>query len=192
MENRNRIIRETLNGADSKGDITCDMDLDLYIAEAEIKANQLIVTDGSTAFERCNGELPRPVNASLAVPAVENIEACIERMNDIDAKVVGQIYRRCNAMMEFKAIHSDKRSRYNRAHLLAKETRRVAQKFEFTEGEMVSYGGRKVSLNSLEPAGSANPTTCWVTDKNGKSLHVRVDSLQPLSVDVSEKLTPKR
>jgi len=105
--------------------------------------------------------------------------------------VVGQIYRRCNAMMEFKAIHSDKRSRYNRAHLLAKETQRVAQKFEFTEGEMVSYGGRKVSLNSLEPAGSANPTTCWVTDKNGKSLHVRVDSLRPLSVDVSEKLMSK-
>jgi hypothetical protein len=191
VENRNRIISETLSGADSKGDITCDMDLELYIAEAEIKANQLIVTDGSTAFERCSGEPPRTVNASLAAPAVENIEACIERMNDIDAKVVGQIYRRCNAMMEFKAIHSDKRSRYNRAHLLAKETRRVAQKFEFTEGEMVSYGGRKVSLNSLEPAGSANPTTCWVTDKNGKSLHVRVDSLRPLSVDVSEKLMPK-
>ena len=86
-------------------------------------------------------------------------------MKDIDAKVVGQIYRRCNAMMEFKAIRSDKRSRYNRAHLLGKETQRVAQKFNFTEGEMVSYGGRKVSLNSLEPAGSTNPTTCWVTDK---------------------------
>jgi hypothetical protein len=90
VENRNRIISETLSGADSKGDIKCDMDLELYIAEAEIKANQLIVTDGSTAFERCNGEPPRTVNASLAAPAVENTEACIERMNDIDAKVVGQ------------------------------------------------------------------------------------------------------
>ena len=73
------------------GDIACDMDLELYMAEAEIKANQLIVVDGSTAFERCNGEPPRIVNVSLAAPAVENIEACIERMNDIDAKVIGKI-----------------------------------------------------------------------------------------------------
>ena len=131
------------------------------------------------------------MNASLATPAAENIEACVERMNAIDAKVVGQIYRRCNAMMEFKAIHSDKRSRYNRAHLLGKETQRVVRRFNFTEGEIMSCGGRKVSLNSLEPAGSTNPTTCWVTDKTGKSLHVRVDSLRPLSVDVTEKLMPK-
>ena len=56
---------------------------------------------------------------------------------------------------------------------------------------MDSYGGRKVSLNYLEPAGSEHPTTCWVTDKNGKSLHVRVDSLRSLSVDVAEKRMPK-
>ena len=56
---------------------------------------------------------------------------------------------------------------------------------------MALYGGRKVSLNSLELAGSEHPTTCWVTDKAGKSLHVRVGSLRPLSVDVAEKLMPK-
>ena len=160
VENRNCIIRETSSGADSKGDITCDMDLELYIAKAEIKAKQLIVIDGSTAFERCNGEPPRTVNSSFAASAVEDIDACIERTNDIDAKVVGQIYRRCNAMMEFKVIHSDKRSRCNRGHLQACRSK-------------------------------ANPTTCWVTDKTGKPLHLRVDSLRPLSVCVTERLMPK-
>ena len=110
----------------------------------------------------------------LPLHAAENIEACIERMNDIDAKTAGQNYRCCNAMMEFKAIHSDKCSRHNRAHLLGKDSKRVAQKFKFTEGEMVSYGGRKVSLNSPEPVGSANPATCWVIDKTRRSLHVRM------------------
>jgi len=94
-------------------------------------------------------------------------------------------------MMEFKAIQSDKRARYNRAQLLSKESKRVASKFKYAVGEMVSYGGRKVTLDSLEPAGSENPTTCWVTDRTGKSLHVRIDSLRPLSVDVAEKLMPK-
>ena len=90
-------------------------------------------------------------------------------------------------------MQSDKRSRYNRANLLSKESKKVTEKFKYTEGEMVSYGGRKVSLNPLKPAGSEHPTTCWVTDKTGKSLHVRVGSLElrPLSVDVAEMLMPK-
>ena len=40
-------------------------------------------------------------------------------------------------------------------------------------------------------ADSPDPTTCWVTDRNGKSLHVRVDSLRPLAADIDEKLMPK-
>ena len=193
VENRNKIISETLNDAVAKGDINSDLDAELYVAEAEIKANQLITTDGSTAFERCSGQPPRTVNASLSAPSMDadEIEGCIERMNGINATVVSAIYRRCNALMEYKAMQSDKRSRYNRANLLGKESKKITEKFKYTEGEMVSYGGRKVSLNSLEPAGSEHPTTCWVTDKTGKSLHVRVDSLRPLSVDVAEKLMPK-
>ena len=193
VENRNKILSETFSDAIAKGDINSDLDAELYVAEAEIKANQLITTDGSTAFERCSGQAPRTVNASLSAPSMEadEIEGCIERMNDINGKIVSAIYRRCNALMEYKAMQSDKRSRYNRANLLSKESKKVTEKFKYTEGEMVSYGGRKVSLNSLEPAGSEHPTTCWVTDKTGRSLHVRVDSLRPLSVDVAEKLMPK-
>ena len=82
------------------------------------KAHQLVVTDGTTAFERCSGEPPRIVNASLSAPGMdaEDIEGCIERMNGIDANLVSKIYSRynCNSMMEFKAIQSDKRARYNR------------------------------------------------------------------------------
>ena len=193
VENRNKIISDTLNDAEAKGDITCDLDIELYVAEAEMKAHQLVITDGTTAFERCNGEPPRTVNASLSAPGMEAeaIEGCIERMNKIDADLVSKIYSRCNSMMEFKAIQSDKRARYNRAQLLSKESKRVASKFKYVVGEMVSYGGRKVTLDSLEPAGSESPTTCWVTDRTGKSLHVRIDSLRPLSVDVAEKLMPK-
>jgi hypothetical protein len=46
-------------------------------------------------------------------------------------------------------------------------------------------------LNQCEPQGSAEPHTAWVTDKLGKKLHVRYDSLKPLSVGVDEKLMPK-
>ena len=38
---------------------------------------------------------------------------------------------------------------------------------------------------------SPDPATCWANDRNGKSLHVRVDSLRPLAVDTDEKLIPK-
>ena len=61
------------------------------------------------------------MNSSLSAPGMESeeVEACIERMNGLDTKVVSHIYRHCNNLMEFKAVQSDKRSRYNRAQLLS-------------------------------------------------------------------------
>ena len=35
VENRNKIISDTLSDAEAKGDITCDLDLEVYVAEAE-------------------------------------------------------------------------------------------------------------------------------------------------------------
>ena len=55
----------------------------------------------------------------------------------------------------------------------------------------MSMGGRKVTLDKKEPPGSTDPTTAWVTDSNGKRLHVRYDSLKPLSVGMDEKIMPK-
>ena len=94
VENRNKIISDTLASAEAKGGITCDHDLELYVAEAEIKAYQLGSTDGSTVFERCSGEQPRTDNSSLSNPGMESAqaEACIERMNDMNAKEVFHIY----------------------------------------------------------------------------------------------------
>ena len=73
VENRNKIISETFSDAVAKGDINSDLDAEFYVhvVEAEIKANQLITTDGSTAFERCSGQPPHTVNASLSSPSME-------------------------------------------------------------------------------------------------------------------------
>ena len=193
IENRNRILSEVIQGAVAKGDITCDTDLELYIAEAEIKGFQLIETDNSTAFERCTGEKPRTMNSSLSAPMMDadDFERCIDRLNEMDAKLARSVYSRCKSLMEYKAIMSDKRARYNRANLLGKEAGRKTVKHSYAAGSMVSLGGRKVTLDRLEPPGSSDPTTCWVTDKNGKILHVRVDSIRPLAADIDEKLMPK-
>ena len=71
------------------------------------------------------------VNSSLSAPGMDSkeVEACIQRMDDLDAKVVSHIYHHCNNLMEFKAIQSDKRSRYSRAQLQSKESKRVASSF---------------------------------------------------------------
>ena len=193
IENRNRIISDVIAGAESKGDITCDTDLELYIAESEIRAHQIIETDGSTSFERCTGEVPRTVNSSLSAPVMDadELEQCIDRLTDMEARVTRSIYGHCQSLMEYKAIQTDKRARYNKANLLGKEANRKSTRHVYTAGSLVSLGGRKVTLNSLEPPDAECPTTCWVTDKAGKSLHVRVDSLRPLSADIDEKLMPK-
>ena len=101
VENRNKIISKTFSNAVARGDINSDLDAELYVAEAEIKENQLIFTDGSTTFKTCSGQAPRTANASLSAPSMEvdEIEGCIERMNAINGKVVGAIYKHCNAVM---------------------------------------------------------------------------------------------
>ena len=193
IENRNKIVSEVLAGAVAKGDVTNDTDLELYIAEAEIRAFQLIESDGSTAFERCTGEPPRTVNSSLSAPGMEadHLDECMERMNQMDSDLAKSVYNRCKSLMDYKALQTDKRARYNRAHLLSTGAQKKTVKHSYSAGQMVSLGGRKVTLDSLEPPGSEDPTTCWVTDRNGKSLHVRVDSLRPLAAEIDEKIMPK-
>ena len=193
IETRNRLISEALDAAAAKGDVTCDSDLELYVAEAEMKGNQIIVTDGSTTFERTTGEPARSIACTSAAPALteEELTTAIENLNGFEQSTVTNIYDRCASLMHFKALQTDKRARYNRAHLLDKESRKQTVKYDLQDGELVSMGGRKVTLDSKEPPGSTDPTTAWVTDSNGKRLHVRYDSLKPLSVGMDEKIMPK-
>ena len=113
IEIRNRIISEVIYGVVAKGDIVCDTDLEFYIVAAKIKEFQLIETDGSPEFERCIGELPRTANSSLSAPMnammeADDLERCVERLDDMDAKLAHSIYSRCSNSMEYIAIMSDK------------------------------------------------------------------------------------
>ena len=77
--------------------------------------------------------------------------SCGEPSNDdYDDSSLSGLEEACTAIivMEFKAVQSDKRSSYNRAQLLSKESKRAASSFKHTVGEMVSYGGRKATLDS--------------------------------------------
>ena len=106
IENRNSIISEVLAGAAAKGDVSSDLDLELHIGEAEIRAFQLIETDGSSAFERCTGEAPRTVSSSLSAPMLDadELESCIERLNTLDANLARSMYSRCVSLMKYKAV----------------------------------------------------------------------------------------
>ena len=105
---------------------SCDTDLELYIAESEIRAHQIIETDGSTSFERCTGEMPRTVNSSLFAPVIyaDGLEQCIDRLSGMEAKAIRSIYGHCQSLMEYKVIQTDKRARYNKANCWAKKLTR--------------------------------------------------------------------
>ena len=50
----------------------------------------------------------------------DHLETCMDRLNELDQDLARTVYKRCESLMEFKALQSDKRVRYNRPHLLAK------------------------------------------------------------------------
>ena len=47
-----------LEQADKYADLTCARDLEVFIASAQIEANQLAVADGTTVFEPTRGIRP--------------------------------------------------------------------------------------------------------------------------------------
>ena len=61
----------------------------------------------------------------------DDLERCVERLNDMDAKLARSVYSRCNRLMEYKAVMSDKRAHYNRANLLGKEAGRKTVKHTY-------------------------------------------------------------
>ena len=49
------MIRKVILQAEKYADMTCSRDFEVFIAAAQIEANQLAVADGSTVFERTRG-----------------------------------------------------------------------------------------------------------------------------------------
>ena len=49
------VIRKVIRQAEKYADMTCSRYFEVFIAAAQIEANQLAVADGSTAFERTRG-----------------------------------------------------------------------------------------------------------------------------------------
>ena len=60
VERSNVLIRKVLKQAEKYADLTCARDLEVFIASAQIEANQLVVADGTTCtvFERTRGIRP--------------------------------------------------------------------------------------------------------------------------------------
>ena len=67
VERSNVLIRKVLKQAEKYADLTCACDLEVFIANAQIEANQLAVADGTTVFERTRGIRPTSTQDLISI-----------------------------------------------------------------------------------------------------------------------------
>lgn len=145
------IVRKVLFQMEVLGDVVTDRDVQLAVAYAQIEANQVNVTDGSTVFERTRGYRASTAKDLLAVKGMSDGELCraVKKLTKVDGEMVTAMKDRCDALMGEHKIQQEKRARYNYGYRVSKEGKKTnAENYMTMEeglelGSKVSYQGNK-------------------------------------------------
>jgi hypothetical protein len=101
-ETRNNAAQEAITEMGATGDVTCRVDMDIYIAKAVMKRNMVIVSAGSTVFQRTHGVEPS-TTASWMV-AKPDMEAEIAALSGDNADFMLDIFDKFNIQVSIKNL----------------------------------------------------------------------------------------
>ena len=134
----------------AKGDVTCRVDMDIYIAKAVTKRNMVIRSAGSTVFERTHGVEPS-TTASWMV-AIPHTEAEIAALSSDDAednrRPVALIGSQVQSLMATHRAAQDERAMSSTPLKDQVAAKRNVMEFDLRKGDEVSHreGGRENTL----------------------------------------------
>ena len=187
-EHRNKYLAEAIRCAEAKGDLTSPEALLMVIANAQIRATQIVKTDGATAFERLHGE-PAPTTRNLLAAdkmTADQMIAAIAHAKPEDAAFMKQIKHRCDELLAWHNIKADQRSRYNVANNLAKQANLHRTDFGWTVGQKVAIGEKVHTILDIPKIADNVQVVAQVADEDGTASIVLLSRLRPMSVDKPE------
>jgi hypothetical protein len=187
-EHRNKYLAEAIRCAEAKGDLTSPEALLMVIANAQIRATQIVKTDGATVFERLHGE-PAPTTRNLLAAdkmTADQMIAAIAHAKPEDAAFMKQIKHRCDELLAWHNIKADQRSRYNVANNLAKQANLHRTDFGWTVGQKVAIGEKVHTILDIPKIADNVPVVAQVADEDGTASIVLLSRLRPMSVDKPE------
>ena len=182
VEVRMKPYNEAIAQAVQDGRIQCRRTLEVVLACACITQTQHNVTNGSTAFTRLTGAIPRTVNDLFSSPQIPDIN--LKSITESDKVVVAALI---NQLQELCDWHQEKRDAAHRSSLFSKlvatSSKRVTD-FFLLPGDMVSYQGQRWKLLDLH-----GPPNQPITADIQQATHadavltktVRYETLQNLS-----------
>ena len=105
-EQENKWIQKAISEAGSKGDVTSLVDFKIYLARVVMERNQIMVTAGSTVFERIHGFKALTVGDMLM--DTKELESIID-LAEHDATVVPVLAKNSKALVEaYQAYRNDR------------------------------------------------------------------------------------
>ena len=193
------VIRKVVHQAEKYGDVRSAQDLELFVASAQIEANQVAVSDGSTVFERTRGVKAMSNEELMAVkvmPRSEFVEA-VCKMQPQDRAMLEMLRDRCDAIMAERRLQQGKRAEYNYAYRLGKEESRNVQDMTGPGGLVlgceVSYKGDRYRMLEAVPDGQWPPAKVWLQGVLSATncKWVAFNQVRPLSEDREPLLLPR-
>ena len=199
VERSNVLIRKVLKQAEKYADLTCARDLEVFIASAQIEANQLAVSDGTTVFERTRGIRPISTQDLISIRAMPDSDyaAAVKSMKCHERHMIDLLRDRCSALMAERLVQQEKRAEYNFASALNAEAAKNVHDMAAHEGmslhDTVSYKGDCYVMERAEPDGDWPPSRVFlrspVSPSNAK--WVAWSAVRPLAIDREPLLLPR-
>ena len=168
VERSNVLIRKVLKQAEKYADLTCARDLEVFIASAQIEANQLAVSDGTTVFERTRGIRPISTQDLISIRAMPDSDyaAAVKAMKCHEKHMIDLLRDRCSALMAERLVQQEKRAEYNFASALNAEAAKNVHDMAAHEGmglhDTVSYKGDCYVMERAEPDGDWPPSRVFL------------------------------
>ena len=182
VERRVEPYNRAIKGAMAAGAITCRRTMEVVLAAALIAQTQLVITNGTSAFTRRTGAIPRTHRQLVSTAQVADVTLHTAAEEDESVLTTLQMY-----VSELCDWHQEMRDMTHRKSLYPKLSKIATQQgtdFYLITGDMVSYEGERWLL--LEVTGSPNQE---MTARIQQATHadavatktVRYDTLRPLA-----------
>jgi hypothetical protein len=180
-ENRHNYLSKMIMAAEAKGELQCAEQLELLVAMAQLRIDQVTLTDGATPFERRHGIKPTTAKNMISankMTAIQINEAIVQA-KPMDKEYILAVQQRCQQLIDYHNQLTEQRARYNIANRLSLEGNRNATNFGFHTGQKISHAGMTQTIISIPAPGAK----ALVKNAAGQETWVQIHKLRPLSTE---------
>jgi hypothetical protein len=181
LENRHNYLSKMITAAEAKGELQCPEQLELLVAMAQLRIDQVTITDGATPYERRHGIKPLTVKDMISANKMtpQQINEIITQAKPMDKEYMLAVQARCQELISYHNQLAEQRARYNIANRLSIEGNRNTTDFGFHTGQKVAHGDQVYTIVSIPAPGAK----AYVKNASGVETWIQTHKLRPLSVD---------